>query len=142
MTFRRRSFLAGATAVLGAIVCFMVAHAVGQELTVEGRGAGTTEVPVGAVAFATLVAVAAAVGVAVVARRTRRPRVVFLTAAVLGGVVTTIPPITAATNTATAMWLLAMHAIVAASIVPTLALSLSVRRKDDPPAPTSTGTGR
>lgn len=77
----------------------------GNDLEVDARGQ-VTALPLGAVVFATVLGVAAAQALRVVSLRTARPRRTYWLLAGLGLIVSSVPPLTAATDTATAAWLL------------------------------------
>jgi hypothetical protein len=111
--------------VLGAVLCFGAAHATGHPLEVDGRGTAQP-VPLPAVVLATLVGAAAGWVLARLSTRTSRPRRTFLALAGAGLLITAVPPVQAATTAATAAWLLAMHAVVAAALIPVLATALPV----------------
>ncbi len=122
------------------MACFVIAHALGYDLPVRGQGDVVTTVPLVVAVFATVVAGGAALAIAALAGRTRHPRVVFLSIAGIGLILTSVPPLTGATDTATAAWLLAMHAIVAVCLIPITWRALPAQRDDTIRSATTTRT--
>lgn len=111
---------ASAAAVVAALAVVGLARWSGNDLEVDGRGQ-VTSVPLGAVVFATVLGVVAASILRKVSLRTVRPRRTYGLLAGLGLMVSSVPPLTAATETATAAWLLLAHAAVAAVLLPAFA---------------------
>ncbi|WP_433304100.1 DUF6069 family protein [Actinoplanes sp. CA-030573] len=109
--------------MLGALLCYQIAHATGEQLEVGVRGADRP-VPWQAVVLATLVGAVAGWGLARLSLGTGRPRRTFLLLTAAGLVISAAPPAQAATSSSTAVWLLVMHAAVAAAIIPALAATL------------------
>ncbi|MGY1700535.1 DUF6069 family protein [Geodermatophilus sp. SYSU D00766] len=126
----RRSLVLTVLATAAAVATFSALRLSGQELVVAARG-DPRPVPVGAVVLATVAGGVAAHVLARSAARTGRPRRTFLAAVVAGLALSGVPPVQAATTTSTAVWLLVLHAVVAAVLVPPLARALPPTR---PPA--------
>lgn len=111
--------LAIATAVATAC-CILLALAAGRagDGLVIDRGGTLVGVSLGAVATATLAGGLAAAVLRSLSGRARQPRRVYLGLAAAGLLVTFVPPLLVATTPATTGWLLGMHAVAAAVIVP------------------------
>lgn len=113
----RRRWWASGAAVVAAVGVVGVAHWAGNDLEVAARGQ-VMAVPWGAVVLATVLGAVAAQALRLVARRTARPRRTYWLLAGVGLVVSSAPPLDAATDTATSAWLLLAHAVVAAVLLP------------------------
>lgn len=105
-------------AAVAAVAVWGLARATGAELLVDGRDGPATQVPLSGVLLATVVGGIAAAGVAGLARRTARPRRTVAVVGAVGLVLTAVPPLRAAQDTATGAWLIAMHVVVAAVLLP------------------------
>lgn len=126
-----------AAAVALVIGCFSLASSTGAALTVTVRNA-VNPVPLGAAVIATAAAGGGAYLLARLAGRTARPRLTFLVVTTAGLLVSAVPPLQAATNTSTAVWLLVMHAVVAVALIPVVASGLPTVRWSSTVAPSST----
>lgn len=105
-------------AAMGAgVSTFGVARWLNGPLWISGPN-GVTAVPVGAVILASLVGVVGTVVLVRVASRARRPRRVFLMLVGAGLLISSLPPIQAATSASTTLWLLLLHIAVAAPLIP------------------------
>ena len=124
---RRRTALATAAAAVGLAIGFVLAHAAGDQLVVAGRH-GWTAVPLGAVLTATAAGGAAAYALGCVAARTPAPRLTFTGLAAVGLLASSIPPLAAAQDLLTGLWLLGLHAVVAAALIPAVVPVLPQRR--------------
>ncbi len=129
----RRRVGIGTTAAVAAVAsCYLVAVVTGAELTVALAGTPPTEVPFGAAVFATAIAGVAAYLIALLVRRTSRPRRTFLLITLTGLALSAVPPLQAAANGSTTTWLLVMHVVAALALIPALATALPVdRRRQD-----------
>lgn len=105
-------------ALAGSLLAFAIADRFGGPLLVSGP-AGVVPVPIGAVVFGTVAGVTAAALLTRLARRARRARLLYLLLVGLGLLLSSVPPLQAATQPSTAAWLLVLHAVVAAALVPT-----------------------
>jgi uncharacterized protein DUF6069 len=127
---RRQAVRAAVGVVIGAaaaLVLLLLATASGQALTVQAGTRPPQELGAGAIVSVVLLSGAAAWGAAAVATRwAPRPRSAFVAAAGLGLVVSLVPPATAATG-ATTWWLDAMHLVVFASLLASLAPAIPSR---------------
>ncbi len=121
---RRRVLIATVVAVVAVAACFLIADAAAAELSVRLGDAAPVPVPLGAALFATAVAGFGAWLLSLLARRTSRPRRTFLLATLVGLLVTAIPPLQAAVNAETAIWLLALHAVAALVLIPSVTTAL------------------
>lgn len=119
---RRVALLTGVTAV-AAVVVFLGLRLAGQDFVVDARGVNQP-VPVGAVAVATVLGAIAAYLLARLSLRTARPRRTFVGLALLGLALSAFPPVLSATEVSTAGWLMVLHVVVAAVLVPALARAL------------------
>src|SRR3954454_299847 len=121
--------LVGTTAAVGLVIgCFLIASWTDAALTVTVRDA-VTPVPLGAAVFATAAAGGVAYLLARLAGRTARPRLTFLTVTIAGLLASVVPPLAAAIDTGTAVWLLVMHAVAAAALIPVIASGLPTARR-------------
>ena len=124
-----RAFAAGLlAAVVLALAVYAVARGVGDPMTVTPPGQATQQVPVGAVIGATLMGALAGLGLALLARLTPRPRLLFLVVTVVGLVLSFASPLSSAQQTSTAWWLNLMHVVVFAAVVLPLARLLPDRK--------------
>lgn len=110
--------MATVVAAAAAVATWALARAAGNDLLIDGREGAAAAVPIGAVVLATVVGAIAAAGIGGLARRTTRPRRTVAGIGAVGLVVSAVPPVQAARDTGTALWLLAMHAVVAAVLLP------------------------
>lgn len=117
------SLLLTGVAVGAVVTVFVGLRLAGQELVVDARGA-VQAVPVGAVVTSTLAAGIGAHLLAQLTLRTPRPRRTFLAVALLGLAVSAAAPARSATTVSTAWWLMVLHVVVAAVLVPPLARAL------------------
>lgn len=109
------------------MVVFLALRFTGQDFEVAARG-DPQPVPVGAVVLATAAGGLAAHVLARLASRTSRPRRTFMAASITGLALSAVPPVQAATTVSTAVWLLVLHVVVAAVLVPLLARALPPNR--------------
>jgi hypothetical protein len=109
-------------AVAGVLVVYSLARVTGDPLLITNQG-GEQSVPVLAAVAFTVVGALAGLGLAVLAARLARPRPTFLAVTAVGLVVSLLPPFGAA-PLSTALWLNAMHLVVAAAVIPLLAGAL------------------
>ncbi len=124
-----RAFAVGLlAAVVLALVVYGVARAAGDPMIVTPPGQATQQVPVGAVIGATVMGALAGLVLALLARFTPRPRLVFLVVTVVGLVLSFASPVSAAQETSTAVWLNVMHVVVFAAVVLPLARLLPDRK--------------
>jgi len=124
-TARRRHAVLGAT--LGAVVSWSVSHYVGGVDLVVGSGANARTVGVFSVLLVSLLAGAAALGLAtVLSRRAGRPRRTWTVVAGLVLALSLLGPL-GATSVTVALALLALHLVVGLGLIlgirPTLALN-------------------
>ncbi len=128
--------MATVAAVAAVAACFLIADTAVAELSVGLGDSAPVPVPLGAALFATAVAGVGAWLLALLARRTSRPRRTFLLATLVGLLVTAVPPLQAAVNVQTAIWLLALHAVAALVLIPSVAAAVpAVRTRDEPGTP-------
>lgn len=122
------AFLGGfvAAEILVAVV-YGLARWAGDPLLVAPPGQASQAVTLGMALVAGAVGALVGLVAAFVARATPRPRAVFVTAAILGLLVSFASPLSAASG-ATALWLSAMHVAVAVGVVPALARVLPERK--------------
>jgi len=90
---------------------------------VDARGVYQS-MPVGAVVVSTVLGGIAAYLLARLTVRTARPRRTFVGVTLSGLVVSAVPPAYSATAGSTAAWLMVLHVVVAAVLVPGLARAL------------------
>ncbi|MEP6631809.1 MAG: DUF6069 family protein [Lapillicoccus sp.] len=119
---RRGSLLTGVAAAV-TLAVFAGLRLCGEGLVVAARGT-EQPVPVGAVVVSTLLAGVAAYLLARLSLRTTRPRRTFVAVALAGLAVSAVAPAQAATTVSTAVWLMVLHVVVAAVLVPGLARAL------------------
>ena len=112
----RRLLLALGMALTAVLATYSVARSISGDLLVHGRG-GSTPVPGGAVAAATVAGGLAAWAIVGVAGRTRTPRATFVGLVVVGLALSSAVPVAAATTATTAAWLLLLHLVVAIPLV-------------------------
>lgn len=111
-----RAFLMAALVALVAVTClYELSSALHGEIVVDGQR-GATEVSIGPVILATALGALCALGLAWGALRTPWPRRVLVLAIAAGLVLSSLPPL-AATTSASTLWLLAMHVVVAVPLV-------------------------
>ncbi len=109
--------LATVAATAATALTWAAARATGQHLIIM-RGAEAVPVPLGAVVLATVAGGAAAAGLARVAARWRDPRRSYLVLCALGLAVSAVPPLLSTATAGAAAWLLVLHAVAAAVLVP------------------------
>ncbi len=119
----RWPLLHGALAVGAALLVVLALRLAGEDLRIDARGT-VRPVPVGAVAAAAAAGALAAAVLGRLARRASRPRRAFLVAVTAGLALSSVPPVAAAATPATAGWLLVLHGVVAAVVVPPVARAL------------------
>lgn len=117
LSTRRPLLVASAAAALADLALWGVARTTGADLVIDRSGTAVP-VPAGAVVLATLLGGLATAGLARVAARTPGPRRTYLSLCGAGLVLSTAPPLLSSTTTGTALWLVAMHAVAAALLVP------------------------
>jgi len=125
----RRVALHTGIAAVAAVVVFLGLRLAGQDFVVDARG-DNQPVPVGAVVVSTVLAGIGAYLLARLALRTARPRRTFVGAALLGLALSAFPPALSATAVSTAGWLMVLHVVVAAVLVPPLARALPATTAD------------
>ncbi|MFI7216565.1 DUF6069 family protein [Micromonospora maritima] len=118
--------LATLVAVVGVLLLYGLARATGDDLTVAAPGQPVGGVPAVAAVGATVVAGVATLVLAVVTSRLSRPRTSFLAVTLTGLVLSFGSPFAAATHTATALWLSAMHLVAGAALIPLTVRALPV----------------
>lgn len=95
-----------------------VARGTGQDLLVVTRGTDAVPVPLGAVVVSTLLGGVAAAGLGRLSSRWSDLRRCYLVLCALGLAVTSVPPLQSARSTGTAAWLLVLHGVAAAILIP------------------------
>jgi len=109
--------LATVVATAGTVLFGLAARGAGDDLVVDRSGT-LVGVSLGAVATATLAGGLAAAVLRSLSGRARHARPVYLGLTAVGLLVSVVPPLLVATTPATTVWLLGMHAVAAAVIVP------------------------
>lgn len=122
-----RLLVPAAVGAFGALVLVAAIHllasAAGDDLRVTPPGGASTSVPLAVALVAALVGCGAALAVAAVSQRTRRPRRNVTVLAGVGLALSFAAPFGAA-DVGTALWLCLMHLGVAVAVVPPLARAL------------------
>lgn len=108
---------ATAVATAATTMTWAAARASGQRLLVT-RGDEALSVPLGAVVVATLAGGLAAAALTRVSRRSDAPRTRYLVLCALGLAVSAVPVLQSASTPGTAAWLLVLHAVAAAVLIP------------------------
>ena len=120
----RVGLAATAAAALATVLVAAGARAADVPLAIDGE-----EIPIAG--FATMTALWSVVGIlmaAAMGRWVRRPRATFVGTAVVLTALSFVPSVTADTDTATSVVLVAAHLVAAAIVVPALASRLPARR--------------
>jgi hypothetical protein len=119
--FARAGLVAGVCAAVANLAVVGIAHASDVSFEVKGEA-----IPL--VAFPQMTLLAAVIGVglaAVLVRRARRPRSVFLTVTIALSTLSLLPPVLVHTDTATRLVLELTHLIAAFVIIPAIASRLA-----------------
>ena len=119
--FARAGLVAGVCAAVVNLAVVAIAHA--SDVSFEVRG---EEIPL--IAFPQMTLFAAIIGVglaAVLVRRARRPRAVFLTVTVGLSTLSLLPPVLVNTDTATRLVLELTHLVAAFIVIPAIASRLA-----------------
>ncbi len=109
--------LATVVATAGTVLLGLAARGAGDDLVVD-RGGTLVGASLGAVATATLAGGLAAAVLRSLSGRAGHPRRIYLALTAVGLLVSFVPPLLVATTPATTVWLLGMHAVAAAVIMP------------------------
>ena len=119
--FARAGLVAGVCGAVANLAVVAIAHASDVSFEVKGEA-----IPL--VAFPQMTLLAAVIGVglaAVLVRRARRPRAVFLTVTIALSALSLLPPVLVQTDTATRLVLELTHLLAAFVIIPAIASRLS-----------------
>lgn len=126
---RRPVWKHGIAAALVASVATTVLAAVASAAGISFAGSTGAGIPIAGFAQLTLVFSLVGVGMAaVMARKARRPRRTFVRTAVALTILSFVPDLTFGFDAGSAATLIALHAVAAAIVVPTLARRLSTTR--------------
>jgi hypothetical protein len=120
-----RTAAATALATIAVIAVYGLARLTGENLIVTAPGRPSDQIPLIAAIGATIVAGAATAVLAVAVRRLNRARTWFVAFATAGLLISFGSPFVAAERITTALWLCAMHVVVATALMPLLARTLS-----------------
>lgn len=120
-----RTAAAAALATIAVVAVYGLARLTGENLIVTAPGRPSGQVPLIAAIGATIVAGAATAVLAVAVRRLNRARTWFVAIATAGLLISFGSPFVAAERITTALWLCAMHVVVATALMPLLARTLS-----------------
>ncbi len=120
-----RTAAAAALATIAVVAVYGLARLTGENLIVTAPGRPSDQIPLIAAIGATIVAGAATAVLAVAVRRLNRARTWFVAFATAGLLISFGSPFVAAERITTALWLCAMHVVVATALMPLLARTLS-----------------
>jgi hypothetical protein len=121
----RTAAAAAALATIAVVAVYGLARLTGENLIVTAPGRPSDQIPLIAAIGATIVAGAATAVLAVAVRRLNRARTWFVAFATAGLLISFGSPFVAAERITTALWLCAMHVVVATALMPLLARTLS-----------------